>query len=38
MLVDKALEIGLGDEVGRRMPDKVAAKLKFTHVFIFPSF
>ena len=31
MLVDKALEIGLGDEVGRGMPDEFATELKFAH-------
>jgi hypothetical protein len=31
MLIDELLEIRLRDELWRRMPDKIAAKLKFTH-------
>jgi len=31
MLVHEALQIGLRNQLRRRMPDKISAKLKFTH-------
>ena len=34
MFLDEALQIGLCDELRRRMPDKFAAKLEFAHVQI----